>query len=1214
MAYRSTSADPWTSRRNGGYNSPFLTSADNNGNASSFDESYNHDIEERIHNLRKSIREQTILLSVLDNNDNDNNNGSNGSGNIEELKTKIYKVVQELKTSRTSGNQQTTWARYEQNIRRLQDLTDEGRALKKEIDYLVDTGIKNVQTELISETNRLQELELELARIRHHADDDPVRAKAHAMIASRLHTPLVNDTDVAQLGANAQTRKQDMENITQDIGGLQQDARQVLQIDLPAMDMYVDLNRKQNRDRQMFEKGLFVSEPLARFIDSIESSTSSNTNFITGGSAATATLATSPLSYDNPKPRSAPMIVGMEQEDYLSYTPAPPPIPTSQRPGSPRSAADIKAEAQRRIEQRRLLFVNKYNQQRSTENLRRASTKSDESTSSITPEEKEAQERLRKAEQDARERLQSTREQRAKARREAEEKRKQAVAAREAELRGQERQRQIQEEEDRKEREALAEKRRKEEAEALERRRKEIEEHERRERELALKREEEEKAAEEVRLRKIREAAERAAREKRRRQEEIEKKERELEAARVEAEKRRREWLEAQEKTRREKEAAKREQEEEERRKREEEERRKQDELEEQRRKEEEAAAAATAAEMEAAAKEAALIQSAIEQQPVTQQNATAGTSGYGVDIEDEVDFTTIYRVKSLYEYRGARDDDLSFGEDEILKAHPHKESTSDWWYGSSLKTKQVGFFPKAYVEIIEEAFRVRALYEFVKTRDDDLAFVENEIIIVQPFQDDGSDWWYGSSEDSGNSGYFPKTYVEVINPGVPFIQLSEPTTITSPVTTQPTTTQEEPQRGMSAPNTPVLKKQTLTVSRTDTARRRRAASNAGVLGSNEVPIGRARAMSVPSSRPSSPALLTWASTMDEKELEAIPVEERKRQETIFELISTEKTYLRDLQLVINVFYADSAKYLSRDEQDVVFSNIDELLLCNTALLSDLESRQRESAGVVNSIGDVFLKHAENLNSYSTYCRNQSFASRFLQDKRQQDQWFDVFLKTAQSRPECRALDLSHFLLEPMQRITRYPLLLQNILHATSKRHPDYGVLRSALAKAENILQRVNEETRRYENSQKMRELSRLLDMENYGRLEVPTREFVMEGVLYKSKSGRKLHGYLFNDIFILTEPLKSLSPEGYLYRLYKEPMDIDMVTIRQQHQNLSLKASFTSSAGSGSSDDNGFQIVYGSQVIGVKASSTSQKRQWINQIQHYSALQLTIQRQRNAF
>lgn len=44
-----------------------------------------------------------------------------------------------------------------------------------------------------------------------------------------------------------------------------------------------------------------------------------------------------------------------------------------------------------------------------------------------------------------------------------------------------------------------------------------------------------------------------------------------------------------------------------------------------------------------------------------------------------------------------------------------------------------------------------------------------------------------------------------------------------------------------------------------------------------------------------------------------------------------------------------------------------------------------------------------------------------------------------------------------------------------------------------------------------------------------------MEGALFKSKSGRKLHGFLFNDLLILAEPLKSLSPKGYLYSLYKE-------------------------------------------------------------------------------
>lgn len=120
--------------------------------------------------------------------------------------------------------------------------------------------------------------------------------------------------------------------------------------------------------------------------------------------------------------------------------------------------------------------------------------------------------------------------------------------------------------------------------------------------------------------------------------------------------------------------------------------------------------------------------------------------------------------------------------------------------------------------------------------------------------------------------------------------------------------------------------------------------------------------------------------------------------------------------MFVQIFYADSGKYLTQDERDVVFSNIDDLLICNTALLSDMENRQNEKANVVDRIGDVFLKHvnkfkyslylsiltgyiyiqADSLQCYSTYCQKQSYATKFLQKKREDDQWFEVFLKVLQ--------------------------------------------------------------------------------------------------------------------------------------------------------------------------------------------------------------------------
>lgn len=109
--------------------------------------------------------------------------------------------------------------------------------------------------------------------------------------------------------------------------------------------------------------------------------------------------------------------------------------------------------------------------------------------------------------------------------------------------------------------------------------------------------------------------------------------------------------------------------------------------------------------------------------------------------------------------------------------------------------------------------------------------------------------------------------------------------------------------KGISAPTTPVLKKNILDVNKQDVNRRRRAASNASTL--NNTTIGTPNLQLPQQSdhiiRPDSPSVSTWASIMDSIELQSIPVEERQRQEAIFELIATERSYLRDLQMIVNV-------------------------------------------------------------------------------------------------------------------------------------------------------------------------------------------------------------------------------------------------------------------------------------------------------------------------
>ncbi|KAF7728302.1 hypothetical protein EC973_006477 [Apophysomyces ossiformis] len=1122
--------------------------------------------------LRKSIREQKILLDALEG----NNQAEHSS--LDDLKSRIRAISRQLKGHGSSsstigpGSQQRSspqlWTRYKLNLQSLEDIADQSRTFKKEVDYILNTGVKSTYSKLLAETARLNQSQIELARLR--TGNASFRPYVQTL-NTRPNYSTDNDNEIIdEVDRECKQRLSEIDQKMSHIDQIEKELRMIMEQELSWIDGEIEHGRKELRDRQMFEQGLFVSDTLARFIDLLDAP-DNDINLSHGRFDSPSRSASAPML-------SAPTI------NISKDVCAPPPIPTSQRPGSPRSAADIKAEAQRRIDERRKLFINKYSQHASNDIKRSASSENND----ISEDERVAQEKLRRAEAEARERLVTMREKRLLMRQQemqAEEKRKraaaEAAAAAEAEMLEEKRRKQIEgderQERIRKAEAELAERLRQKRQEQLEQLEKEKEEEEKRERELARKKEEEEILAEKNRQHRARLAAEKAARERRLRQEEIERQQREIEEARRKEEIRRQEWQAAEDRKREALEREKEEKEREEAAKVEEDQRKQREEAariqEEQHRKqrEDETRNRIFRAEGAISLNEQAETDGSVSS-GFKNDEATAGTSGYGVDIEDEVDFCTIYRVKTLYEYRGIREDDLSFSEDEIIKAHPSKDSSSDWWYGTSLSTNLVGFFPRTYVEVIEEAFRVRTLYEFKKTREDDLGFGENEIIVVQPFQDEDSDWWYGCNEDTYEYGYFPKSYAKIIEAGSARVDRDSAGTKhavtdgSSPMWITPSarSTSEsnllavsdtDLPRGLSAPNTPVMKKTTLGMNKIELNRRRRAASNAstGTIGTPNLVLSHPR--------PESPALTTWSSTMDEHELSAIPPEERTRQEAIYELISSERTYLRDLQMIVNIFYVDSGKYLSQKEQDVIFANVDDLLLCNTALLSDLEARQRETANVVDNIGDIFLKHAESLKCYSLYCRNQSFASRFLQRKREEDQWFEVFLKTAQTRPECRSLDLSHFLLEPMQRITRYPLLLRQILKSTPKKHPDYGLVRSALAGAERVLDDVNEETRRYENRQKMNELSRILDMGNHGRLDVRGREFVMEGVLFKTKSGRKLHGYLFNDTLILAEALKGLSPEGYLYKLYREPMNIEDVSIRQQ-QTMTLKSSFGNNSG----------------------------------------------------
>lgn len=87
--------------------------------------------------------------------------------------------------------------------------------------------------------------------------------------------------------------------------------------------------------------------------------------------------------------------------------------------------------------------------------------------------------------------------------------------------------------------------------------------------------------------------------------------------------------------------------------------------------------------------------------------------------------------------------------------------------------------------------------------------------------------------------------------------------------------------------------------------------------------------------------------------------------------------------------------------------------------------------------------------------------------------------------PVCKSLEFSSFMLEPMQRITRYPLLLKQILHYTATTHPDHPFLIQALCLTETLLTLVNDSVKASEDLAKLEEIQSVIELDQIGRLDL---------------------------------------------------------------------------------------------------------------------------------
>ncbi|KAI2640395.1 hypothetical protein GGS26DRAFT_586398 [Hypomontagnella submonticulosa] len=252
----------------------------------------------------------------------------------------------------------------------------------------------------------------------------------------------------------------------------------------------------------------------------------------------------------------------------------------------------------------------------------------------------------------------------------------------------------------------------------------------------------------------------------------------------------------------------------------------------------------------------------------------------------------------------------------------------------------------------------------------------------------------------------------------------------------------------------------------------------------------------------------TLAESIDQSEDgPGLSAKERKRLftrlETIKELIDTEAFFIRDMNIVEEIYKGTAEACPQLDDKTIklIFRNTDQIIKFHSDFLVELKEgvssvytpkvhraelpREGSSSadgtssmtsttgtGHLNddrdrqtSIGPIFIRNMEKMKAaHETFLKNSDHAAKKL-IQIQEDPMVKVWLNECNevARDLTKAWNLDSLLIKPMQRITKYPNLLGQLLHETLADHPDRPFLESAKVSLEDAIEEINKTKKNFE-------------------------------------------------------------------------------------------------------------------------------------------------------
>uniref|UniRef100_A0A671T5T7 FYVE, RhoGEF and PH domain-containing protein 4-like n=1 Tax=Sinocyclocheilus anshuiensis TaxID=1608454 RepID=A0A671T5T7_9TELE len=267
-------------------------------------------------------------------------------------------------------------------------------------------------------------------------------------------------------------------------------------------------------------------------------------------------------------------------------------------------------------------------------------------------------------------------------------------------------------------------------------------------------------------------------------------------------------------------------------------------------------------------------------------------------------------------------------------------------------------------------------------------------------------------------------------------------------------------------------------------------------------------------------------------------IKELKLYKIASELLQTERAYVTRLHLLDQVFCARLTEEAGKGMFPVevvkgIFSNVGSIYTFHSQfLLPDLETRMSQWASTPR-IGDILAQLAPFLRMYAEYVKNFDSAMDLLKQWTERSAQFNTIIQDIQSQEVCGNLTLQHHMLEPVQRVPRYEMLLKDYLKKLPEDDPDCSQAKKSLNIISMAATHSNMAIRKMENLKKLMEIYEMLGGEE--DIVNPSNELIKEGQILKlaarNTSSMERYLFLFNNMLLYCVPKFSLVGQRFTVR-----------------------------------------------------------------------------------